>query len=44
MADKGYRGSTHAKIPYCGKNKPQSHNKANKAQAKLPLTGERASA
>jgi hypothetical protein len=24
LADKGYRGSSHAKIPYYGKNKPES--------------------
>jgi hypothetical protein len=25
LADKGYQGSTYAKIPYKGKNKPESH-------------------
>ena len=25
LADKGYQGSTYAKIPYKGKNKPDSH-------------------
>jgi len=27
LADKGYQGSSHAKIPYRGKNKPQSRRK-----------------
>ncbi len=27
LADKGYRGSTYAKIPYKGKNKPESRNR-----------------
>ena len=31
LADKGYRGSTYAKIPYCGKNKPESQKQANRA-------------
>jgi len=29
LADKGYQGSSHAKIPYRGKNKPQSQKEAN---------------
>jgi hypothetical protein len=35
LADKGYQGSTYAKIPYKGKNKPDSQKQANKAHAKL---------
>jgi DDE superfamily endonuclease/Helix-turn-helix of DDE superfamily endonuclease len=44
LADKGYQGSTHAKIPYRGKNKPESHKEANRAHAKLRAPGERANA
>jgi DDE superfamily endonuclease/Helix-turn-helix of DDE superfamily endonuclease len=44
LADKGYRGSTHAKIPYRGKNKPESQKAANRAHAKLRSPGERANA
>jgi DDE superfamily endonuclease len=44
LADKGYQGSTYAKIPYKGKNKPQSQKDANKAHAKLRSPGERANA
>jgi hypothetical protein len=44
LADKGYQGSTHAKIPYRGKNKPESQKQANKAHAKLRAPGERANA
>jgi Helix-turn-helix of DDE superfamily endonuclease/DDE superfamily endonuclease len=44
LADKGYQGSTYAKIPYKGKNKPQSQKQANKAHAKLRSPGERANA
>jgi len=44
LADKGYRGSTHAKIPYRGKNKPESQKEANRAHAKLRAPGERANA
>jgi len=44
LADKGYRGSTHAKIPYCGKNKPESQKAANRAHAKLRAPGERVNA
>ena len=33
LADKGYQGSTYAKIPYKGKNKPESQKQANKAHA-----------
>jgi hypothetical protein len=44
LADKGYQGSTYAKIPYKGKNKPDSQKQANKAHAKLHAPGERANA
>ena len=44
LADKGYQGGAHAKIPYRGRNKPQSQKKANKAHAKLRAPGERANA
>ena len=44
LADKGYRGSTHAKIPCQGKNKPESQKAANRAHAKLRSPGERANA
>ena len=38
LADKGYQGSTYAKIPYRGKNKPESQKEANRAHAKLRVT------
>jgi DDE superfamily endonuclease/Helix-turn-helix of DDE superfamily endonuclease len=44
LADKGYQGSTHAMIPYRGKNKPPSQKEANRAHAKLRAPGERANA
>ena len=44
LADKGYKGSTYAKIPYKGRNKPESQKQANKAHAKLGSPGERANA
>jgi DDE superfamily endonuclease len=44
LADKGYQGSTYAKIPYRGKNKPESQKQANRARAKLRAPGERANA
>jgi hypothetical protein len=44
LADKGYQGSAYAKIPYKGKNKPQSQKDANKAHAQLRAPGERANA
>ena len=44
LADKGYQGSTHAKIPYRGRNKPESQKEANRAHAKLRAPGERANA
>jgi hypothetical protein len=44
LADKGYQGSTHAKTPYKGKNKPESQKEANRAHARLRGPGERANA
>jgi len=44
LADKGYQGSSYAKIPYRGKNKPESQKEANRAHAKLRAPGERANA
>ena len=44
LADQGYPGSTHAKIPYRGRNKPESQKQANRAHAKLRAPGERANA
>ena len=44
LADKGYQGSAYAKIPYRGRNKPQSQKDANKAHARLRSPGERANA
>ena len=44
LADKGYQGSAYAKIPYKGKNKPESQKQANTAHAKLRSPGERANA
>jgi hypothetical protein len=44
LADKGYQGSSYAKIPYRGKNKPGSQKEANRAHAKLRAPGERANA
>ena len=44
LADKGYQGSTWAKIPYKGKNKPESQKAANRAHAALRAPGERANA
>jgi hypothetical protein len=44
LADKGYQGSTWAKVPYKGKNKPESQKQANRAHAKLRAPGERANA
>ncbi len=38
LADKGYQGSTYAKIPYRGRNKPESQKEANRAHAKLRVT------
>src|SRR5580692_1944411 len=44
LADKGYLGSTWAKIPYRGKAKPESQKEANRAHARLRSPGERANA
>jgi DDE superfamily endonuclease len=44
LADKGYQGSMYAKIPYRGKNKPESPKQANRAHARLRSPGERANA
>ena len=44
LADKGYQGSAYAKIPYKGRNKPESQKQANKAHAQLRSPGERANA
>jgi DDE superfamily endonuclease len=44
LADRGYQGAVHAKVPYKGKNKPQSQKDANSAHAKLRAPGERANA
>ena len=44
LAGKGYQGTTWAKIPYRGNNKPESQKEANRAHAKLRAPGERANA
>jgi hypothetical protein len=44
LADKGYQGSTWAKIPYKGRNKPEPQKEANHAHAKLRALGERVNA
>ena len=44
LADKGYQGAAHAKVPYRGKNKPESQEDANRAHAQLRSPGERANA
>ncbi len=44
LAGMGYRGSGYAKIPYIGKNKPESQKAANRAHARLRAPGERANA
>jgi hypothetical protein len=44
LAGKGYQGSTWAKVPYKGKNKPEPQKEANRAHAKLRAPGERANA
>jgi hypothetical protein len=43
LADKGYQGAAHAKVPYRGKNKPESQEDANRAHAQLRSPGERPS-
>jgi DDE superfamily endonuclease len=35
LADKGYQGSTWAKVPYEGKGKPEPQKEANRAHARL---------
>jgi hypothetical protein len=42
LADKGYLGAAHSKIPSRGRNKPGSQKQANRAHAKLRAPGERA--
>jgi hypothetical protein len=44
LADKGYAGSTWAKTPYNGQNKPESQKEANRTHARLRAPGERANA
>jgi hypothetical protein len=44
LADKGYQGSTWARVPYKGKSKPEPQKEANRAHAKLRAPGERANA
>jgi hypothetical protein len=44
LADKGYQGSTWARVPYRGRNKPEPQKEANRAHAKLRAPGERANA
>ena len=44
LADEGYQGGTYAKIPYRGRNKPESQKEANRAHARLRAPGERANA
>ena len=44
LAGKGYQGAAHAKVPYKGRNKPESQKIANRAHAKLRGPGERANA
>ena len=39
LADKGYQGSTYAKIPYRGRNKPESQKQANKAHEQMRAPG-----
>jgi hypothetical protein len=36
LADKGYQGAAHAKLPYRGKNKPESQKDANRAHVEDP--------
>jgi len=44
LADKGYQGSTYAKIPCRRQYKPGSQKQANRAHARLRAPGERANA
>jgi hypothetical protein len=38
LADKGYQGSAYAKIPYRGRNKPESQKEANPRPRETPRT------
>jgi DDE superfamily endonuclease len=44
LADKGYTGEDHIRVPYRGRNKPASQKDANRAHARLRAPGERANA
>jgi hypothetical protein len=45
LADKGYHGAgEHIRVPYKGRNKPESQKAANRAHAQLRSPGERANA
>ncbi len=44
LADKGYQGSSWAKVPDKGKGKPEPQKEANRVHAKLRGPGERANA
>jgi DDE superfamily endonuclease/Helix-turn-helix of DDE superfamily endonuclease len=44
LADKGYTGEDHIRMPYRGRNKPASQKDANRAHARLRAPGERANA
>ena len=44
LADKGYQGSTYAKIPYRGQEQARIQKEANRAHARLRAPGERANA
>ena len=35
LADKGYQGAAHVKIPFKGRNKPESQKEANRAHARF---------
>jgi hypothetical protein len=39
LADKGYQGSTWAKVPYRGRNKPEPQKQANRAPRQTPRAG-----
>ena len=42
LADKGYQGAAHAKIPCRGENKPESQKQVNKVHVKLRSPGAKA--
>jgi hypothetical protein len=44
LADKGYQGAAHGKIPLRGRNKPEPQKQANRDHARLRALGERANA